>query len=103
MKVLVACSAGAKRSNIMAFLLKGMGHDAIAVGMDMNSTSTIAHLAAWADQIVLTQHLSQWLAKIPEGDRHKVRWDVEVGPDIWAERWPAQLEVICRREAQKFA
>lgn len=65
----------------MAHILKAMyGHDAIAVGHDLNTQKTIDMLADWADRIIVMQ--PQYAVGLPQRDAHKIIV-LDIGPDVW--------------------
>lgn len=81
MKILCVCEGGNVRSGQLAFFLKNIGHDAIAVGVVWNSPETVAYLAEWADLITVAEE--RLVEKLPEEQRSKVTLDFVVGPDRW--------------------
>lgn len=84
-KILVLCNQGNNRSVTIAHLIKYLGHDVIAAGLDTNSPATLAMLGDWADKIILTdgtQHLA--------GYDHKTQlWDI--GPDTYPRPFNKEL------------
>jgi predicted protein tyrosine phosphatase len=84
MKILTICSAGACRSVSMAHCLKRHYElDAIPVGADLNSRTTINMLAEWADLIICMQPQyaaaldPQWESKLAPVEL------TDIGQDIW--------------------
>lgn len=57
------------------------GQDALACGWEPNSDETKAMLYEWADMIVPMQ--AEFVERIPERYRDKVKVVLEVGPDRW--------------------
>lgn len=100
MKILCICSAGAKRSNYLAFVLKGMGHDALAAGIDMNKIETIEFLGNWADMIVVAEPFMK--NRLPASIQSKVRDDLAIGPDVWPDHTPGELIASCRFVAARI-
>ena len=100
MKILCLCSAGAKRSNYLAFVLKGYGHDALAAGVDLNTPDTVAFLSDWAERIVVAEPFMA--NKVPERNRPKIYQTVLLGPDIWPDHNPDELKQRCHIAAQQI-
>jgi hypothetical protein len=96
-RILCLCSAGAKRSNYLAFLLKGLGYDSLAAGVDMNSPETVEFLCNWADVVVVVQ--PELLSKLPAVGWGKLD-PATIGPDVWVDTTPPELIQLSRDAAQ---
>ncbi len=73
---------------VLAWILKRHGHEALAVGVDVVTPSTLRMLCEWADAILLTDRA--FADRIPEAYRAKLR-DYHVGPDIWFRHYNSDL------------
>lgn len=77
MKILCVCGQGNKRSVFTRFVLNPK-HDAVAIGIDVNSQETINMLAQWADVILLAE--PEMSVKFPI-DQHKIDKRFTIGED----------------------
>lgn len=100
MKILAVCVNGNVRSVTLARLLKRRGHDALACGVDRNSTETISMLCVWADKIFVTD----WELRkdIPLNLRYKIDGGVDVGQDVWGRAMHPELVKIMEEKIQKL-
>jgi hypothetical protein len=82
-KVLCLCTHGNSRSVCLAFLLKGLGVDALAAGVGLAGADTLKTLVDWAETVILASgpDAPALLAKAPAAGGKLVVWDV--GPDIY--------------------
>ena len=88
MKILCMCQKGNSRSVALAWMLKKMKHDAIAVGFVTTRRSTRKLLYEWADLvIVLAPRYLHW---IPDEYSSKVKV-YDVGTDIWFKGFKKEL------------
>ena len=88
MKILCICQQGNSRSVGLAFLLKNMGHDAVAIGIHSARRSTRRMLCKWADKIILVvPKYEHWIK--PEFKHKLLLWDV--GRDIYFAGWKNDL------------
>jgi len=79
-KFLCICQKGNSRSVALAYLLKKMGHYAIAVGYSTTPRDLLKQLCKWADQIILVA--PRMMKYIPERYRGKVLV-FDVGTDVY--------------------
>ncbi len=91
-KVLVLCQKGNSRSVGMATLLKDIGADALAAGVETASRPTMAMLAAWAERIIIMS--ARFVRWVPEEHREKVAL-CEVGTDTYWRGVSQRLEHQC--------
>ena len=76
----------------MAYVLKHLGHDALAVSHKWNSPETIQMLCKWADKIIpMTTDFREY---VPEDFRSKIL-DADVGIDKWANPLHPELMEAC--------
>lgn len=88
-KILCACNGGNVRSVSLAYFLKeAYGHDALAIGLKVNSPETIQLLCEWAERIVIFEQ--KMLDRIPEEFHKKTRL-LSTGKDIWKQANHPQL------------
>lgn len=80
MKILCVCSQGNKRSVFTRYALNGK-HDALAMGVDINTPETIRMLAEWADKILLAE--PQMKKAIPVKCQKKIDLAFTIGADIY--------------------
>lgn len=74
-KILTICAMGNSRSVALAFSLKEMKYDAIAMGIEIASDDTQKMLFEWANKIILVD--KRFEHKIPEIYKEKLLiWDV---------------------------
>lgn len=79
MKIIIMCQQGNSRSVALAYLLKEMKHEAIAIGMLSTSRKTRKMFYDWADLIILVISEKRYKHWIPEEYHPKVKvWDVGV-------------------------
>ena len=100
MKIVVMCKIGNSRSVALAYLLKKMKHEAIAIGMHSTKRSTRKMLYDWADLIILVISEKKYKHWIPEEYHPKVKvWDV--GPDIYFRGYDKGLLQIFKNYIKK--
>jgi predicted protein tyrosine phosphatase len=76
MKILCICARGNSRSVALGWILKDhLGHDAIAMGIEVASPETQNMLFDWAEKIILVDKTFE--NKIPNKYKNKLKiWDV---------------------------
>lgn len=94
MKILCACSQGNKRSVFTRYVLNYSKHEALAIGVDINTTDTIILLCNWADVILLAE--PQMKKKIPTRFQHKVDDRFTIGPDVFPTNITGRLKDLVK-------
>lgn len=91
MKILCVCNYGSNRSVHLASLLKKMGHDCLAAGVDKNALDTLNMLCNWAEVIIVTDvpHLEE--IKKYCIDQTKIKL-CNVGPDKYTRPMNQELK-----------
>lgn len=92
-RVLCICAAGNSRSAALAYLLKGMGVEAIAVGADVHSSETLLTLSRWATHVVVMRDTI--LDRIPIELRDRA-YLCDVGADRYFRGHSEELLDQCR-------
>jgi len=92
MKILCICEGGNVRSGALAYQLKNLGIDALALGWRYNTLETLGMLAEWADYIILMQPWQNVVYSLP-GFQAKIRV-LDVGPDRWGSNTHPELHTI---------
>lgn len=82
MRILCVCSQGNKRSVFTRFILNH-SHDALAMGVNVNSPETIRMLSEWAEVILLAH--PKMKKSIPVKCQGKVDDRFTIGDDIYPE------------------
>lgn len=91
--------------------MKDRGHDALAAGLEWNSSETLIALFGWAEKITIAEE--SMIDAIPESYREKVSLEFCVGPDRWGmaahpELWNDYIERVHKlipegpRKGQRF-
>lgn len=98
-KFLCVCAGGNVRSVALAYLLKSMGHEAVAIGMDHFGVESTRALAAWADVVVtvaddIRAKVYERIGAVPYLQA-KVR-HIPLGPDVWGVSINPDLVRRCR-------
>ena len=100
MKIVVMCQQGNSRSVALAYLLKEMKHEAIAIGVLSTSRNTRKMFYDWADLIILVINEKRYKHWIPKEYHSKVKvWDV--GPDIFFKGYSEDLLQIFKNHLKK--
>jgi hypothetical protein len=93
MKILCVCNQGNKRSVFTKALLN-YNHDALSVGIDVNTPETLALLCEWADKILLAEPDMA----IPEQWQDKIDKHFTIGPDTFDVVITGKLRKIVQRK-----
>ena len=97
-RVLTVCRWGCVRSvALREALVRELGVDSVAIGLEKNSTETIQALAGWADIIVVaSDHLMQCrrAALLPPGKTVILN----LGKDVWQNARNPVLYAKCKEE-----
>lgn len=89
LSVLCVCRGGNTRSVAAKMIIhRHLGHDAIAIGVDNNSTETLHKLCKWADMVVVMSR--KFEDRIPSG----VYILIDVGDDIWGNPFHPELQCL---------
>jgi predicted protein tyrosine phosphatase len=106
MKYLCVCEGGRVRSGAMAWALKDVGQDSLAVGWLATSAETLELLCKWADAIVVMQpvFIDKLQAKMAPGtlDLRKILI-VDVGLDVYGTPTHDALLPYCRGIAHEWS
>lgn len=106
-KSLCVCAGGRVRSVAARFvLIDHYGHDALACGIEKNTTQTIGMLIDWADTVwVLDSALLQFVYDLAEaaavrGHLAKIKL-IDVGPDTWGSETNKTLRLYVASKIEK--
>lgn len=99
MKILCVCSQGNKRSVFTRYVLNGT-HDALAMGVDVNSAETIRMLTQWADVILLAE--PQMKKRIPVKHQKKIDQMFTIGPDNFSISIAGRLKQIVHNKLKEL-
>lgn len=86
----------------MARILKYLGHEAIAIGIDFTDDNSLQTLGHWADKVVVLAHRGYDIKRVQEHISKDKIIVCDIGIDRWGNPFKLELTEILWEYAQKM-